>query len=79
MHSFRISSEVLPRSRSVFSCIFARTSSWFSEPPLTPIRTALPFSRATAQIVANCSSRLRPVPTLPGLIRYFSSAFAISG
>ena len=42
MHSLMISSEVGPRSRSVFSCIFAITSSWLSEPPLTPMRTGLP-------------------------------------
>src|SRR6266498_3500937 len=38
MHSLMISSDVRPRSRSVFSCIFASTSSWFSDPPLTPVR-----------------------------------------
>ena len=42
MHSLMISSDVLPRLRSVFSCIFATTSSWLSEPPLTPMRTGLP-------------------------------------
>ncbi len=79
MHSLMISSELLPRSRSVFSCIFATTSSWFSEPPLTPIRTGRPCSIATRQIVENCSSRRLPVPTLPGLMRYLSSARAQSG
>ena len=79
MHSLMISSEVLPRSRSVFSCIFATTSSWLSEPPFTPMRTGLPWSRATWQIVANCSSRRVPVPTLPGLMRYLSSAAAHAG
>ena len=38
------------------------------------MRTGLPWSTATLQIVANCSSRRLPVPTLPGLIRYLSSA-----
>ena len=42
MHSLRISSESRPRLRSVFSCILASTSSWLSEPPLTPMRTGLP-------------------------------------
>ena len=79
MHSLMISSEVCPRSRSVFSCIFATTSSWLSEPPLTPMRTGLSWSRATLQMVANCSSRRLPVPTLPGLMRYLSSASAQSG
>ena len=74
MHSLMISSDVLPRLRSVFSCIFATTSSWLSEPPLTPMRTGLSWSTATLQIVENCSSRRLPVPTLPGLMRYLSSA-----
>ena len=78
MHSLMMSSDVRPSSRSVFSCIFAMTSSWLSEPPLTPMRTGLPWSTATLQIVANCSSRRLPVPTLPGLIRYLSSACARS-
>jgi hypothetical protein len=34
----------------------------------------LPWSIATWQMVANCSSRRLPVPTLPGLMRYLSSA-----
>ena len=79
MQSLMISSEDLPRSRSVFSCIFETTSSWLSEPPLTPIRTGFALSTAILQIVANCSSRRFPVPTLPGLIRYLSSAAAQAG
>ena len=79
MHSLMISSDVCPRSRSVFSCIFSMTSSWFREPPLTPMRTGFPLSRAMWQIVANCSSRRAPLPTLPGLMRYLSSAVAQSG
>ena len=67
MHSLRISSDDRPRSRSVFSCILATTRSWFSDPPLTPIRTGLPWSMATLQIVAKRSSRRAPVPTLPGI------------
>ena len=63
----------------MFSCIFSMTSSWFREPPLTPMRTGLPLSRAMPQIVANCSSRRAPVPTLPGLIRYLSSACGAVG
>ena len=43
------------------------------------MRTGLPWSIATLQIVANCSSRRRPVPTLPGLMRYLSSAAAQAG
>ena len=38
------------------------------------MRTGLPLSRAMLQIVANCSSRRAPLPTLPGLMRYLSSA-----
>ena len=79
MHSLMMSSDDFPRSRSVFSCIFATTSSWFSEPPLTPMRTGFAWSTATLQIVENCSSRRVPVPTLPGLMRYLSSARAQSG
>ena len=79
MQSLMMSAEDRPSPRSVFSCILAITSSWFNEPPLTPMRTGRPLSRATAQIVPNCSSRRRPVPTLPGLIRYLSSADAHSG
>ena len=41
MHSLRISSDDRPSARSVFSCIFETTSSWLSEPPLTPMRTGL--------------------------------------
>ena len=63
----------------MFSCILRITSSWLSEPPLTPMRTGLPWSRATWQMVVNCSSRRLPVPTLPGLMRYLSSAAAQSG
>ena len=63
----------------MFSCIRRMTSSWFSEPPLTPMRTGLPWSTAIRQIVENCSSRRLPVPTLPGLIRYLSSAAAHAG
>ena len=63
----------------MFSCILASTSSWLSEPPLTPMRTGLPWSIATLQMVENCSSRRLPVPTLPGLMRYLSSAAAQSG
>ena len=51
----------------MFSCIFATTSSWLSDPPFTPMRTGLFRSRATPQMVANCSSRRLPVPTLPGI------------
>src|SRR2546429_486526 len=55
------------------------TSSWLSEPPFTPMRTGLPLSRATLQMVENCSSRRCPAPTLPGLMRYLSSCLAHSG
>src|SRR6266568_4703154 len=43
------------------------------------MRTGLPLSRATLQMVENCSSRRCPAPTLPGLMRYLSSVFAKSG
>src|SRR6266852_3962513 len=79
MHSLMISSLSLPRFRSVFSCILRITSSWFSEPPFTPIRTGLPLSTAILQMVENCSSRRCPAPTFPGLILYLSSAAAHPG
>ena len=79
MQSSMISSELRPSCRSVFSCIFANTRSWSSDPPLTPMRTGLPLSRAIRQIVAKWSSRRAPVPTLPGLMRYLSRARAQSG
>ena len=79
MQSLMISSLSLPRFLSVFSCILRITSSWFREPPFTPMRTGLPWSTATLQMVANCSSRRWPAPTLPGLMRYLSSAAAQSG
>ena len=43
------------------------------------MRTGRWLSTATLQIVANCSSRRLPVPTLPGLMRYLSSARAHVG
>ena len=67
MHSLMISSDVRPRSRSVFSCILRMTRSWFSEPPLTPMRTGLPWSTATLQIVENCSSRRLPGADVAGI------------
>ena len=79
MQSSMISSEVRPSCRSVFSCILAITRSWSSDPPLTPMRTGFPLSRAIPQIVAKWSSRRAPVPTLPGLMRYLSRARAQSG
>ena len=47
-------------------------------PQLTPMRTGLPYSIAFSIIIANCSSRLLPLPTLPGLMRYLASACAQS-
>jgi hypothetical protein len=43
-------------------------------PQLTPMRTGLPYSIAFSIITANCGSRFEPLPTLPGLMRYFASA-----
>src|SRR6267143_1042423 len=43
------------------------------------MRTGLSLRQAISIRVANCSSRLAPRPTLPGLIRYFASARAQSG
>ena len=62
-----------------FSSIRWVSSSWSSEPQLAPIRTVLPYWIAFSTIVANCVSRLALKPTLPGLIRYLSSASAQAG
>ncbi len=43
------------------------------------MRTGLPNSIAFSIITTNCGSRLLPLPTLPGLIRYLASARAQSG
>src|SRR5260221_501791 len=43
------------------------------------MRTGLPLRQAISIIVANCSSRLAPRPTLAGLMRYFARVRAQSG
>ena len=70
----------LSRGSASFALAFMRSvrSAWSSEPQFTPIRTGMPFSIATRTIVWKFSS-CRFAPTLPGLIRYFARAFAISG
>ena len=55
-HSSRTSAEVMPLSRSALSLITAVTSSRSSEPPLTPIRIALPWSRARVQMALKLAS-----------------------
>src|SRR5476649_627339 len=43
------------------------------------MRTGFPYLHAISIMVANCSSRFDPLPTLPGLMRYLASASAHSG
>ena len=62
-----------------FSSIRWVSSSWSSEPQLAPMRTGLPCLIAISTICANCGSRLSLKPTLPGLMRYLSSASAQPG
>ena len=62
-----------------FSSIRLLRRSWSRLPQFTPMRTGLPNSMAFSMIIANCGSCLLPLPTLPGLIRYFASARAQSG
>ena len=63
---------------AAFSSISRASSAWSRLPQFTPIRTGRSCSIAFSIIVANRASRLAPNPTLPGLMRYFSSATAHS-
>jgi len=56
-------------ARCAFSSIIRASSSWSSEPQLTPIRTGLPWRAAISIICAKLSSRRVPRPMLPGLMR----------
>ena len=62
-----------------FSSISRVSSSWSSEPQLTPMRTGLPCLIAISTICGELRSRLSLKPTLPGLMRYLSSASAQAG
>ncbi len=80
----RIASSTTARSssgaaRRAFSSIRRVSSARSSEPQLTPIRTGFPCSAATSIMRRKFSSCFSPTPTLPGLIRYLSSALAQSG
>ena len=66
-------------ARAWFSSISCASSAWSSEPQFAPMRTGLSWRMAVSTIAPNCASRLRPKPTLPGLIRYFASATAQAG
>ena len=66
-------------ARQAFSSIRRARSSWSRLPQFTPMRTGLRCRQATSIICANCVSRLAPLPTLPGLMRYFESASAQAG
>ena len=65
-------------ARAAFASIIEVSRAGSSEPQLTPIRTGRSCSMATRTIVWKFTSWRFP-PTLPGLIRYFASARAISG
>src|SRR5260221_489031 len=65
--------------RRAFSSIMRASSAGSRLPQLTPMRTGFSYFSAHSIIVANCSSRFAPLPTLPGLMRYFASARAQSG
>ncbi len=59
-----------------FSSIRCVSSSWSSEPQLAPMRTGLSCLIAISTMAENCRSFLSLKPTLPGLMRYLSSASA---
>ena len=69
----------LGSAEAAFSSIRLVSSSWSSEPQLAPMRTVLPYWIAFSTMVPNCVSRLALKPTLPGLMRYLSSASAQAG
>ena len=62
-----------------FSSISRVSSSWSSEPQLTPMRTGFAYLSADSMIVANCDRASCLKPTLPGLMRYLASASAHAG
>ena len=80
---------------TIASCITARASrgvailafwsirwvsnSWSRLPQLTPMRTGFLYVSAISMIEENCLSFLALKPTLPGLMRYLSSASAHAG
>ena len=64
--------------RSALASIISVSSAWSSEPQFTPMRTGLPNSIARSMMARKFSS-WRLAPTLPGLMRYLSSARAVSG
>ena len=63
----------------LFSSIMRVSSDWSSEPQFTPMRTGFWFSTAHSTMVRKLSSSLRPIDTLPGLMRYLASARAVAG
>ena len=65
-------------ARAAFASIIEVSRAGSRDPQFTPILTGRSFSIATRTIVAKLSSWRFP-PTLPGLIRYFASARAVSG
>ncbi len=62
-----------------FASIRRVSSSWSSEPQLAPMRTGLPCRIAVSTIAPNWRSFFSLKPTLPGLMRYLSSASAQAG
>ena len=62
-----------------FSSIRCVSSSWSSEPQLAPMRTGLLCLIAVSTMAPNWRSFFSLKPTLPGLMRYLSSASAQAG
>ena len=67
------------RRSCAFSSIRCVSSSWSSEPQLAPMRTGLPCLIAVSTMAPNWRSFFSLKPTLPGLMRYLSSASAQAG
>ena len=66
-------------ARWLLVSIRSASNSWSRLPQFTPMRMAL-FQRMAASIIwPNCTSRLSPLPTLPGLMRYLDNASAHAG
>ena len=66
-------------ARWLLVSINSASNSWSRLPQFTPMRMALSNRMAASTIWPNCTSRLSPLPTLPGLIRYLDSASAQAG
>ena len=79
MHSLRISSEVRPSDAVGVLLHLGDDELLIERAAVDADANRLAQIARDPQMVANCSSRRLPVPTLPGLMRYLSSACAQSG